>query len=139
MRCRLILSISEHPIQQGIRKGGGPYFRSRRGEERTRTEWHILGSRMTNRIFKTFKHRFNLRLKALTVGPWTVGPWTVWPWGLTVRGLIVHILEANPWNPGPNCPLSIAVDIDIGELSKNRCFFAIIVGKLSKKRCDKYR
>ena len=26
MRCRLILSISEHPIQQGIRKGGGPHF-----------------------------------------------------------------------------------------------------------------
>ena len=24
MRCRLILLISEHPIQQGIRKGGGP-------------------------------------------------------------------------------------------------------------------
>ena len=29
MRCRLILLISEHPIQQGIRKGGGPYFRLR--------------------------------------------------------------------------------------------------------------
>ena len=26
MRCRLILLITEHPIQQGIRKGGGPYF-----------------------------------------------------------------------------------------------------------------
>ena len=26
MRCRLILLISEHPIQQGIRKGGGPHF-----------------------------------------------------------------------------------------------------------------
>ena len=26
MRCRLILLISEHPIQQGIRKGGGPDF-----------------------------------------------------------------------------------------------------------------
>ena len=25
MRCRLILLISEHPIQQGIRKGGGGY------------------------------------------------------------------------------------------------------------------
>ena len=34
MRCRLILLISEHPIQQGIRKG-------RRG----RTERRILGSR----------------------------------------------------------------------------------------------
>ena len=42
MRCRLILLISEHPIQQGIRKGGGPYFRLRRG--RGRTEWRILGS-----------------------------------------------------------------------------------------------
>ena len=31
MRCRLILLISEHPIQQGIRKGGGPDFWSRRG------------------------------------------------------------------------------------------------------------
>ena len=35
MRCRLILLISEHPIQQGIRKGGGPYFRSRTRTERT--------------------------------------------------------------------------------------------------------
>ena len=26
MRCRLILLISEHPIQHGIRKGVGPYF-----------------------------------------------------------------------------------------------------------------
>ena len=26
MRCRLILLISQHPIQQGIRKGGGPHF-----------------------------------------------------------------------------------------------------------------
>ena len=35
MRCRLILLISEHPIQQVIRKGGGPHFWDRRGEERT--------------------------------------------------------------------------------------------------------
>ena len=42
MRCRLILLISEHPIQQGIRKGGGPDFWLR--TERTRTEWRILGS-----------------------------------------------------------------------------------------------
>ena len=44
--CRLILLISEHPIQQGIRKGGGPHFchEERRGEERT--EWRILGSRI---------------------------------------------------------------------------------------------
>ena len=39
MRCQLILLISEHPIQQGIRKGGGPLFgygeESRgRGEDR---------------------------------------------------------------------------------------------------------
>ena len=34
MRCRLILLISEHPIQQGIRKGGGPYFWLRRGRGR---------------------------------------------------------------------------------------------------------
>ena len=31
MRCRLILLISEHPIQQGIRKGGGPLFGYGRG------------------------------------------------------------------------------------------------------------
>ena len=34
MMCRLILSISEHPIQQGIRKGGGPLFGHRRGEDK---------------------------------------------------------------------------------------------------------
>ena len=36
MRCRLILLISEHPIQQGIRKGGGPHFcdKERTDEER---------------------------------------------------------------------------------------------------------
>ena len=33
MRCRLILLISEHPMQQGIRKGGGPDFCDRRGED----------------------------------------------------------------------------------------------------------
>ena len=33
MRCRLILLISEHPIQQGIGKGGGPYFWSRGEDE----------------------------------------------------------------------------------------------------------
>ena len=33
MRCRLILLISEHPIQQGIRKGGGPLFGYGRGED----------------------------------------------------------------------------------------------------------
>ena len=44
MRCRLILLISEHPIQQGIRKGGGPYFRLRTDEDgrRGRTEWVML-------------------------------------------------------------------------------------------------
>ena len=35
MRCRLILLISEHPIQQGIRKGGGPSFRSQTRRGRT--------------------------------------------------------------------------------------------------------
>ena len=33
MRCRLILLISEHPIQQGIRKGGGSPERDGGGEE----------------------------------------------------------------------------------------------------------
>ena len=49
MRCRLILLISEHPIQQGIRKGGVRIFGhgedGRRGR-RGRTEWRILGSRI---------------------------------------------------------------------------------------------
>ena len=40
MRCQLILLITEHPIQQGIRKGGVRYF----GHEDGRTEWRILGS-----------------------------------------------------------------------------------------------
>ena len=36
MRCRLILLISDHPIQQVIRKGGGPHFcdKERTDEER---------------------------------------------------------------------------------------------------------
>ena len=38
MRGRLILLTSEHPIQQGIRKGGGPLFGYEDGEERTRTD-----------------------------------------------------------------------------------------------------
>ena len=33
MRCRLILLICEHPIQQGIRKGGGSPERDGGGEE----------------------------------------------------------------------------------------------------------
>ena len=37
MRYRLILLIFEHPIQQGIRKGGGPHFcDGQTREERTR-------------------------------------------------------------------------------------------------------
>ena len=43
MRCRLILLISEHPIQQGIRKGGGPHFCD---EDEDEEEWRILGSWM---------------------------------------------------------------------------------------------
>ena len=35
MRCRLILLISEHPIQQGIRKGGVRHFCDGRGRGRT--------------------------------------------------------------------------------------------------------
>ena len=48
MRCRLILLITEHPIQQGIRKGGVRHFGHGRGRGRTdrRTEWRILGSWM---------------------------------------------------------------------------------------------
>ena len=49
IRCRLIILISEHPIQQGIRKRGGPLFchEERRGRtDEERTEWRILGSRM---------------------------------------------------------------------------------------------
>ena len=37
MRCRLILLISEHPIQQGIRKGGVRHFCDGRGRGRGRT------------------------------------------------------------------------------------------------------
>ena len=46
MRCRLILLISEHPIQKGIRKGGVRHFgyEDEDGRGRTRTEWRILGS-----------------------------------------------------------------------------------------------
>ena len=36
MRCRLILLITEHPIQQGIRKGGVRHFCD--GRTRTRTD-----------------------------------------------------------------------------------------------------
>ena len=48
MRCRLILLITEHPIQQGIRKGGVRHFCDEDGRGRTdgRTEWRILGSWM---------------------------------------------------------------------------------------------
>ena len=35
MRCRLILLITEHPIQQGIRKGGVRHFCDGRGRTRT--------------------------------------------------------------------------------------------------------
>ena len=49
MRCRLILLISEHPTQQGIRKGGGPDFWSQRtdkdedGEDRMAVLGSYLG------------------------------------------------------------------------------------------------
>ena len=38
MRCRLILLISEHPIQQGIRKGGVRHFCDGRTDEDGRTD-----------------------------------------------------------------------------------------------------
>ena len=38
MGCRLILLISEHPIQQGIRKGGGPLFGYEDGEDEDEDE-----------------------------------------------------------------------------------------------------
>ena len=40
MRCRLILLITEHPIQQGIRKGGVRHFCDEDEDEdgRTRTD-----------------------------------------------------------------------------------------------------
>ena len=44
MRCRLILLITEHPIQQGIRKGGVRHFCDEDEDEDGRTEWRILGS-----------------------------------------------------------------------------------------------
>ena len=46
MRCRLILLITEHPIQQGIRKGGVRHFCDEDGRTDGRTEWRILGSWM---------------------------------------------------------------------------------------------
>ena len=39
MRCRIILLISEHPIEQGIRKGGGPHFCNKDEDEE---EWRNL-------------------------------------------------------------------------------------------------
>ena len=44
MRCLLILLISEHPTQQGIRKGGVRHFGHGRTDEDGRTEWRILSS-----------------------------------------------------------------------------------------------
>ena len=41
--------ISEHPIQQGIRKGGGPHFCDEDEEE-----WRILGSWMPGILRSTF-------------------------------------------------------------------------------------
>ena len=38
----MVLLNSEHPIQQGIRKGGGPHFCDEDEEE-----WRILGSWIT--------------------------------------------------------------------------------------------
>ena len=38
MRCRLILLITEHPIQQGIRKGGVRHFGHEDEDGRTRTD-----------------------------------------------------------------------------------------------------
>ena len=38
MRCRLILLISEHPIQQGIRKGGVRHFGHEDEDGRGRTD-----------------------------------------------------------------------------------------------------
>ena len=50
MRCRLILLITEHPIQQGIRKGGGPSFlwRGRTDEDRMAysRKWDIIECNM---------------------------------------------------------------------------------------------
>ena len=42
MRCRLILLITEHPIQQGIRKGGVRHFCDEDGRGRGRTEWRWM-------------------------------------------------------------------------------------------------
>ena len=67
MRCRLILLISEHPIQQGIRKGGGPHFchrQTRRGEDE---EWRILGSRIYSKSLQRISILTDLVENAETV------------------------------------------------------------------------
>ena len=56
MRCRSILLISEHPIQQGIRKGGGSHFCDRRGEDEDEEELRVLvvGLRCLVSLFAPF-------------------------------------------------------------------------------------
>ena len=60
MRCRLILLIFEHPIQQGIRKGRVRIFGHEDGRTRTdgRTEWHILGSGLPSSYPPSLRHQY---------------------------------------------------------------------------------
>ena len=47
MRCRSILLISDHPRQQGIRKGGGPDFWSQTDRGQTELRILVVGWRST--------------------------------------------------------------------------------------------
>ena len=62
MRCRLILLISEHPIQQGIRKGGVCIFGH--GDDEERTEWRILGSWIKRIIWHLVEEKRKLLFKS---------------------------------------------------------------------------
>ena len=70
MRGRLILLISEHPIQQGIRKGGCPYFRLRTRTERTRTD-RMAYSRQLDSCLGTEFFWINLTLFILLSFYWS--------------------------------------------------------------------
>ena len=66
MRCRLILSISEHPIQQGIRIEGGPLSVTEKEKKKKDWSWSILGGQISAGpvTFATLNHWMNINLFA---------------------------------------------------------------------------
>ena len=98
MRCRLILLITEHPIQQGIRKGGVRHFCDGRTDGRTRTDRMAYSRQldMVNQIWEGAQTAHSDE----TQGDATRGPPVLW----RVKGAIWVLFPSALQNQGGTLP-----------------------------------